>query len=150
MSNTLYGKSFEILMVEHNPHHAKLVLETLRDAGVRKNIRIAKNGAEALSFLQREGQYSNMPRPNLILLELDLPKVDGREVLEKIKTDISLRTIPVLVLTTSQDKKDIHLAYHLQANCYITKPINIDQFVRVVKNIEEFWLSIVKLPPDLG
>lgn len=137
-------------MVEHNPHHVKLVLETLRDAGVRNNIRIAKNGAEALSFLQREGQYSKMPRPNLILLELDLPKVDGREVLEEIKTDVSLRTIPVLVLTTSQDEKDVQLAYNLQANCYITKPINIDQFVRVVKNIEEFWLSTVMLPPDLG
>jgi CheY-like chemotaxis protein len=133
-------------MVEHNPHHIKLVLETLQNAGVRYKIRIAKDGVEALSFLQGEGKYSNMPRPSLILLELDLPKKNGLEVLEEIKADESLKRIPVLVLTTSQEKKDIHSAYTLHANCFITKPINIDQFVRVVKNIEEFWLSIVKLP----
>lgn len=150
MSSFLYGKPIEILMVEHNPHDVELVQKILRDAEVKTNMRIAMDGVEALSFLRREGEYANMPRPDLILLELNLPKKDGREVLEQIKLDRSLKSIPVLVLTTSQDKEDVLLAYNLQANCYITKPIDLDQFVRVVKNIEEFWLSIVKLPHDYG
>jgi len=150
MSRFQYRKPLEILMVEHNPHDVELVLETLRDAGVRNIIHVAKDGAEALSFLRREGQYANMPRPNLILLELNLPKVDGRQVLEEIKTDQNLKSIPVLVMTTSQGEDDVLLAYNLHANCYITKPIDVDQFVRVVKSIEEFWLSIVKLPSDFN
>ncbi len=150
MGNFYFGKPIEILMVEHNPHDVELVQKILRDAEVKNNMRIAKDGVEALSFLRREGEYANMPRPNLILLELNLPKKNGREVLEQIKSDRSLKSIPVLVLTTSQDEEDVLLAYTLQANCYITKPIDSDQFGRVIKNIEEFWLSIVKLPHDLG
>ncbi len=150
MSSFLYGKPIEILMVEHNPHDVELVQKILRDAEVKNNIRIAVDGVEALSFLRGEGEYANMPRPDLILLELNLPKKDGREVLEQIKSDRSLKSIPVLVLTTSQDKEDVLLAYSLQANCYITKPIDSDQFARVMKSIEEFWLSIVKLPHNSG
>ena len=150
MGNFYFGKPIEILMVEHNPHDVELVQKILRDAEVKNNMRIAKDGVEALSFLRREGEYANMPRPNLILLELNLPKKNGREVLEQIKSDRSLKSIPVLVLTTSQDEEDVLLAYTLQANCYITKPIDSDQFGQVIKNIEEFWLSIVKLPHDLG
>ena len=150
MSSFLYGKPIEILMVEHNPHDVELVQKILRDAEVKNNIRIAVDGVEALSFLRGEGEYANMPRPDLILLELDIPKKDGREVLEQIKSDRSLKSIPVLVLTTSQDKEDVLLAYSLQANCYITKPIDSDQFARVMKSIEEFWLSIVKLPHNSG
>jgi two-component system response regulator len=150
MSSFLYGKPIEILMVEHNPHDVELVQKILRDAEVKNNIRIAVDGVEALSFLRGEGEYANIPRPDLILLELNIPKKDGREVLEQIKSDRSLKSIPVLVLTTSQDKEDVLLAYSLQANCYITKPIDSDQFIRVMKNIEEFWLSIVKLPHDSG
>ncbi len=150
MGNFYFGKPIEILMVEHNPHDVELVQKILRDAEVKNNMRIAKDGVEALSFLRREGEYANMPRPNLILLELNLPKKNGREVLEQIKSDRSLKSIPVLVLTTSQDEEDVLLAYTLQSNCYITKPIDSDQFGRVIKNIEEFWLSIVKLPHDLG
>lgn len=150
MSSFLYGKPIEILMVEHNPHDVELVQKILRDAEVKNNIRIAVDGVEALSFLRGEGEYANIPRPDLILLELNLPKKDGREVLEQIKSDRSLKSIPVLVLTTSQDKEDVLLAYSLQANCYITKPIDSDQFIRVMKNIEEFWLSIVKLPHYSG
>lgn len=150
MSSFLYGKPIEILMVEHNPHDVELVQKILRDAEVKNNIRIAVDGVEALSFLRGEGEYANIPRPDLILLELNIPKKDGREVLEQIKSDRSLKSIPVLVLTTSQDKEDVLLAYSLQANCYITKPIDSDQFIRVMKNIEEFWLSIVKLPHYSG
>ena len=150
MGNFYFGKPIEILMVEHNPHDVELVQKILRDAEVKNNIRIAVDGVEALSFLRGEGGYANMPRPDLILLELNLPKKDGREVLEQIKSDRSLKSIPVLVLTTSQDKEDVLLAYSLQANCYITKPIDSDQFARVMKSIEEFWLSIVKLPHNSG
>ncbi len=150
MSSFRDGKPIEILIVEHNPHDVELVQKILRDVEVKTNMRIAKDGVEALSFLRREGEYANIPRPDLILLELNLPKKDGREVLEQIKSDRSLKSIPVLVLTTSQDKEDVLLAYSLQANCYITKPIDSDQFVRVMKNIEEFWLSIVKLPRNMG
>ena len=150
MSSFRYGKPIEILMVEHNPHDVELVQKILRDVEVKTNMRIAKDGVEALSFLRREGEYANIPRPDLILLELNLPKKDGREVLEQIKSDRSLKSIPVLVLTTSQDKEDVLLAYSLQANSYITKPIDKDQFVRVIKSIEEFWLSIVKLPRNMG
>ncbi len=150
MSSFRYGKPIEILMVEHNPHDVELVQKILRDVEVKTNMRIAKDGVEALSFLRREGEYANIPRPDLILLELNLPKKDGREVLKQIKSDRSLKSIPVLVLTTSQDKEDVLLAYSLQANSYITKPIDKDQFVRVIKSIEEFWLSIVKLPRNMG
>ncbi len=150
MSSFRYGKPIEILIVEHNPHDVELVQKILRDVEVKTNMRIAKDGVEALSFLRREGEYANIPRPDLILLELNLPKKDGREVLKQIKSDRSLKSIPVLVLTTSQDKEDVLLAYSLQANSYITKPIDKDQFVRVIKSIEEFWLSIVKLPRNMG
>lgn len=150
MSSFLPGKPIEILLVEHNLQDVELIQEILRDAEVKNNIRIAIDGVRALSFLRGEGEYRKMPRPDLILLEFNIPKKDGREVLEEIKADVSLKRIPVLVLTTSQDQEDVLLAYALQANCYITKPIDSDRFVRVVKNIEEFWLNIAKLPRDLG
>jgi two-component system response regulator len=109
---------------------------------------VVEDGMEAMAFLRREGKYADVPRPDLVLLDLNLPKKDGREVLEEIKTDDELKRIPVVVLTTSQAEEDILRAYGLNANCYITKPVDLDQFVKVVNSIEEFWLSIVKLPSE--
>ena len=141
------GKPIEILVVEDNPGDARLVKETLKDVKILNNLGIAKDGQEALDFLHREGDYAEAPHPDLILLDLNLPKKDGREVLREIKADKNLKRIPVVVLTTSKAEEDILRSYDLQANCYITKPVDLDEFIKVIKSIESFWLTIVKLPP---
>ncbi|MDX1993693.1 MAG: response regulator [bacterium] len=137
----------EILLVEDNPGDVRLTREALRDSKLHNNLSVVEDGAEALAFLRREGSYSGAPRPDIILLDLNLPKLSGREVLQEIKKDESLRRIPVVILTTSDDEQDILASYDLYANCYITKPVDINRFVTIVKSIENFWFSIVKLPP---
>ncbi len=138
----------EILMVEDNPDDVMLTGELLKAAWPRTRLHFAEDGAEALTFLRREERYANVPRPDLIVLDLNLPKKDGREVLAEIKADDSLRRIPVIVLTTSQAPSDILRAYDLHANCYITKPRELDQYFEVVKCIEDFWLTTAKLPRE--
>jgi two-component system, chemotaxis family, response regulator Rcp1 len=140
------SRALEILLVEDNPGDARLTTEALRDAKVHNNLSIVADGLEAMAFLRREGKYGDAPRPDLILLDLNLPRKDGREVLAEIKRDDALRRIPVVVLTTSQAEEDILRAYNLSANCYITKPVDLDQFLKVVQSIQDFWLEIVKLP----
>ena len=140
----------EILLVEDSPADVRLTIEALRDAKVRNNLHVAQDGEEALAFLRQEGTHADAVRPDLILLDLNLPKKDGREVLEEIKADPTLRRIPVVILTTSEAEQDILRSYDLHANCYITKPVDLDQFITVVRTIEDFWLTIVKLPPGAG
>lgn len=142
------SRPVEILLVEDNPGDVRLTREALHDAKVRNNLNVVGDGVEALAFLRRLGKYSAAPRPDLILLDLNLPKKDGREVLEEIKQDGSLRHIPVVILTSSQAEQDILQAYELHANCYVSKPVDLDQFITVVKSIEDFWFTIVKLPPE--
>ncbi len=137
-----------ILLVEDNPGDVRLTVESLNQSKIRNSMNVVEDGMEAMAFLRREGKYADVPRPDLVLLDLNLPKKDGREVLEEIKTDDELKRIPVVVLTTSQAEEDILRAYGLNANCYITKPVDLEQFVKVVNSIEEFWLSIVKLPSE--
>ena len=139
----------EILLVEDNPGDVRLTLEVMKDARVRNHMSMVKDGVEALAFLRHEGDFADAPRPDLILLDLNLPKKDGREVLADIKADPTLRGIPVVVLTVSKDEEDVLKSYDLYANCYVTKPINMEQFIAVVKSIEDFWLTIVKLPHDI-
>jgi len=141
------GKPIQILLVEDNPGDVRLVKEALKDVKMLNNLRVAKDGVEALDFLHREGNHTGAPRPDLILLDLNLPKKDGREVLKDIKADKNLKRIPVVVLTTSKAEEDILRSYDLQANCYITKPVDLDEFIKVVKSIKDFWFTIVKLPP---
>lgn|SRR5574340_280111 len=139
-------KPIEILLVEDNPGDVRLTREALKEAKVINNLNVIKDGMEALAYLRKEGPYAAAPRPHLILLDLNLPKRDGREVLATIKADEALKRIPVVVLTTSQDEQDVLKSYNLHANCYITKPVDLDQFIRVVRSIEDFWLGIVVLP----
>jgi chemotaxis family two-component system response regulator Rcp1 len=138
--------SIEILLVEDSPGDVRLTQEALRDAKVQNNLHVASDGIDATSFLRRQGKHANAPRPDLILLDLNLPKKSGREVLEEIKLDPILKSIPVVILTTSAAEEDILRSYQLHANCYITKPVDLDQFLKVVKTIDNFWLAIVKLP----
>ena len=145
MSNGI-GRPVEILLVEDNPGDVRLTEEALKEGKVLNNIHLANDGVEAVSFLQKEGKYTDAVRPDLILLDLNLPKKDGREVLMEIKKDEALRRIPVVVLTTSRAEEDIIRTYDYHANCYITKPVDFDQFIKVIKSIEDFWLSVVKLP----
>ena len=135
----------EILLVEDNPGDARLTREALRDARVRNNLHVAADGVDALAFLRRQGKHAAVAKPDLILLDLNLPKKDGREVLEEIKGDDQLRHIPVVILTTSQAERDIAESYRLRANAYVTKPVDLEQFLKVVQSIEHFWLEIVKL-----
>lgn len=137
----------EILLVEDNPGDVRLTIEALKEGKVANKIYVAADGIEALAFLRREGKYENAPKPDLILLDLNLPKKNGREVLAEIKMDSRLKRIPVVILTSSQAEKDIVTTYNLHANCYITKPVDFGQFIDVVKSIENFWFTIVKLPP---
>jgi chemotaxis family two-component system response regulator Rcp1 len=141
-------RPIEILLVEDNPGDVRLTVEVLKEGKVKNNISTVDNGVDALAFLHREGKYANASHPDLILLDLNLPKKDGREVLLEIKGDSNLKRIPVVVLTTSQAEQDILKVYNLHANCYITKPVDLDQFINVVKSIEDFWLTIVKLPKN--
>lgn len=140
------GRAIEILLIEDNPGDVRLTMEALRDARVHNQVHVARDGVEALAFLGHEGPYQSVPRPDLILLDLNLPRKDGREVLAVIKGDPALRRIPVVVLTTSQDEQDILASYDLHANSYIVKPVDLDQFISIVKSIEGFWFEIVKLP----
>jgi two-component system, chemotaxis family, response regulator Rcp1 len=142
------SKPIEILLVEDNAGDARLLLEAIEDVKMQNRLTWLRDGVEALEFLRRGAKYQKAPRPDLILLDLNLPRKDGREVLEEIKADPKLRSIPVVILTTSQADEDIFRAYHLNANCYITKPVNLEQFLKVVKSIKEFWLTIVKLPTE--
>jgi CheY-like chemotaxis protein len=137
----------EILLVEDNPGDVRLTMEALKENKVLNNLSVVNDGMEAIAYLRREGRYADAHRPDLILLDLNLPKKNGKEVLAEIKTDPDLKRIPVVVLTASSSEKDILHSYNLSANCYITKPVSLDQFVEVVKSIENFWLTIVKLPP---
>jgi chemotaxis family two-component system response regulator Rcp1 len=139
-------KPVEMLLVEDNPGDARLAIEALKDAKVHNNLSWVQDGVEAMTFLRREGAYSDAPRPDVILLDLNLPKKDGREVLADVKADEDLRRIPVVILTVSGAEEDIVKTYNLHANCYIRKPIDLDQFMKVVKAIKDFWLSIVILP----
>ena len=137
----------DILLVEDNAADVRLTQEVLTDSKIRNNITVATDGAEALSCLRQQGKFKGAPRPDLILLDLNLPVKDGREVLAQIKNDPELKAIPVVILTTSKAEEDIVRTYNLHANCYITKPVDLEQFVTVVNYIEDFWLAIVKLPP---
>jgi chemotaxis family two-component system response regulator Rcp1 len=136
----------EILLVEDNPGDIRLTKEALKEAKVLNRLTVVRDGVEALKCLRRQGEYADASRPDLILLDLNLPKKDGREVLSEIKSDDTLKRIPVVILTTSQDEQDVLKSYGLHANCYITKPVELDQFITVVKAIEDFWLGIVVLP----
>ena len=150
MINGGMGKPVEVLLVEDNPGDVRLTLEALKDGKVNNHLSVVEDGVEALAFLRREGKYADASRPDLILLDLNLPKKDGREVLAEIKADEDLKRIPVVVLTTSKAEEDILKTYNLHANCYITKPVDFDQFVIVVRLIEDFWFTIVKLPRSDG
>ncbi len=147
MCATTFGKPVEILLVEDNPGDVDLALEALEDSKISNTVSVVGDGEEAMAFLRRSGKYTAAPRPDLILLDLNMPKKDGREVLAEIKADEDLKRIPVVILTSSQTEEDIFRSYNLHANCYITKPIDLHQFIRVVKAIEDFWLTIVSLPP---
>ena len=140
----------QILLVEDNPGDVLLTKEALRDDKLRVNLNVVVDGEEAMAFLRKEGRFTAVPRPDLILLDLNLPKKDGRQVLSEIKADDVLKCIPVVILTTSQAEEDILRAYRLSANCYVQKPIDLEQFIRVVRSIESFWFTVVKLPSQAG
>jgi chemotaxis family two-component system response regulator Rcp1 len=138
----------EILLVEDSPGDVRLTQEALRDGRLNNRLHVVPDGVDAMAFLRREGKHADAPRPDLILLDINLPRKSGHEVLEEVKTDPSLSLIPVVVLTTSDAEEDILRSYRLHANCYITKPVELDKFLRVIQSIEHFWVSIVKLPGD--
>ncbi|GAB4527596.1 MAG: response regulator [Anaerolineae bacterium] len=137
----------EILLVEDNLGDIRLTQEALKDSKLTNNLSVVQDGEQALAFLRREGKYADKPRPDLILLDLNLPRIDGRQVLAEIKDDDDLKRIPVVVLTTSDDEKDVLASYNLHANCFITKPVDLGRFIEIVQRIEGFWFQIVKLPP---
>jgi chemotaxis family two-component system response regulator Rcp1 len=141
-------RPIEILLVEDNPGDVRLTVEALREGRVPNNLHVASDGVEALEFLRRAGQFANAPRPDMVLLDLNLPRKDGREVLAEIKADPELRRIPIVVLTTSQAERDVLQSYNLHANCYITKPVDIDAFFATVRSIDSFWLAVVRLPSE--
>lgn len=138
----------EVLLVEDNPGDAQLTRIALEDSKISIHLNVVEDGVEAMAFLRKQDKYAKAAHPDIILLDLNLPKKDGREVLAEIKGDENLKRIPVVVLTTSQAEEDILKAYNLSANCYITKPVDFDQFVKIVQSIENFWFAIVKLPPE--
>ncbi len=142
------GRPVEVLLVEDNEGDIGLIEEVFEDGRINNNLSVVEDGEEAIDFLEKKGSFADAPRPDLILLDLNLPKKDGREVLKDIKENNKLKSIPVVVLTTSKAEKDILKSYDLHANSYITKPVNFDQFIKVVKSIEDFWLEVVKLPQD--
>jgi CheY-like chemotaxis protein len=147
MISQIYGRPIEILLVEDNPGDVRLTEEALKEGKVINNLSVVTNGVEALNFLSRKGKYTDAPRPDLILLDLNLPKKNGREVLVEIKESPDFKRIPVVILTISKDEQDILGSYDLHANCYIIKPVDLNQFISIVKSVEDFWLTIVKLPP---
>jgi CheY-like chemotaxis protein len=140
-------EAFDILLVEDNPGDARLAQEALKEGRIPSRLKVVVDGVEAMNFLRREGEHANAPRPQLVLLDLNLPRKDGRQVLAEMKADPELRRIPVVVLTTSQAEQDVTRSYDLHANCYITKPVDLDRFISVVRSIEEYWCSVVTLPP---
>ncbi|MBW8482025.1 response regulator [Actinomadura parmotrematis] len=140
------GRSIEVLLVEDDPGDVLLTTEAFEHNKVKNSLHVVNDGEQALAFLRREGRYAGAPRPDLILLDLNLPRKDGREVLEEVKADAGLRSIPVVVLTTSEADEDILRSYHLHANAYVTKPVDFDQFIRVVRQIDDFFVTVVKLP----
>ncbi|TET85658.1 MAG: response regulator [Anaerolineales bacterium] len=148
MNTVNMGHPVEILIVEDNPGDVRLMQEAMRDSKVLNKIHVVEDGVAAMAYLHRDGEYADVPCPDLIMLDLNLPMKDGREVLVEIKEDTELRRIPVVILTTSGAEDDILRTYNHHANCYITKPIDLQQFINVVRAIENFWLTIVKLPPD--
>ena len=145
---TPLGEPIEILLVEDNPGDVRLTTEALSEAKVRNRLAVARDGVEALQVLRREPPFEDAARPDIILLDLNMPRMDGREVLEQIKADPALSSIPVVVLTTSAAEEDVLRSYQLHASCYITKPVDLEQFVSVVKAIDDFWLTVVRLPPE--
>ena len=146
MATQEYGKPIDILLVEDNAGDTRLAVEALKESKLRNNLHIVTDGMEAMDFIYKRGKHAQVQRPDLILLDLNLPKKDGREVLAEIKADPDLKRIPVVILTISKAEEDVLKTYNLHANCFITKPLDLDQFVTVVKSIEDFWLTIVKLP----
>ena len=138
----------QVLLVDDNPGDVRLTQEAFKDAKVHLEMHVAYDGVEAMEFLQRQGRHADSPRPDLILLDLNLPRKDGREVLAEVKSDPALKMIPVVILTTSASDVDIERSYLLHANCYISKPVDLDGFLTVVRSIDNFWLSVVKLPPS--
>ena len=140
--------SIQVLLVEDNPGDVRLTKEALKEGKMLNRVTVVGDGVEALSFLRRQGKYADAGQPDLILLDLNLPKKDGRQVLAEIKADPGLKRIPVVVLTTSSAEEDIFKTYDLHANCYVTKPVDLEQFMRVVKSIEDFWITVVKLPSE--
>lgn len=141
------GRPIQILLVEDSPSDVAMTIEALREGRIINQMHVAEDGEIAMAFLHREGQYAKAPRPDLIILDLNLPKKDGREVLEEVKTDEDLKAIPVVVLTTSSAEADIMRSYKLHANSYVTKPVGFEPFLAAVRGIEDFWLSLVRLPP---
>jgi chemotaxis family two-component system response regulator Rcp1 len=139
-------KPIEILLVEDNPGDVRLTLEAFKEGKVQNHIEVVNDGVEAMAFLRREAPYFDVQTPDLILLDLNLPRKDGREVLREIKEDDILKSIPVIILTTSKTEQDILMTYHLHANCYLIKPIQLDDFLKLIRSLEEFWLSVVRLP----
>jgi CheY-like chemotaxis protein len=148
MTGQVKAKPINILLVEDNPGDVRLTREVLQEGKLLNHLYVAGDGVEALEFLRHEGRFAKTPHPDLILLDLNLPRMDGRELLAIIKADANLRRIPVVILTTSKAEEDIIASYNLYANCYITKPVDLDQFFSVVKSVEDFWFTVVKLPPD--
>jgi CheY-like chemotaxis protein len=142
------GRPVEVLLVEDSPGDVRLTREALKEGKVRNNLNVVCDGVEAMEYLLREGAYANATRPDIVLLDLNMPRKDGREVLAEMKADKNLRRIPVVILTTSEAEQDILRTYDLHANCYLTKPVDLDQFISIVKSVEDFWLTIVKLPRD--
>ena len=140
------ASSPEILLVEDNPGDVRLTREALKESKLHNNLSVVEDGAEALAFLRRQGRYANAPRPDILLLDLNLPRIDGRQVLEEIKNDDDLKRIPVVVLTTSSAEEDILRSYKLHANAYVTKPVDLDQFMNAVRQIDEFFVQVVRLP----
>jgi len=146
MKGNEMGRQIEVLLVEDNPGDARLAAEAMKEADVDNHVHVVKDGVEAIRFLQKEGEYSDMPRPDLIFLDLNLPRMSGREVLAIIKEDPDLRSIPVVILTVSSEEEDILRSYEHHANCYVSKPLDLEAFIDVVMGIEHFWFTIVQLP----
>ena len=146
MHNTVANKVVEILLVEDNPGDARLTAEIVKEGRLPHRLHIVEDGVEAMAFLRKQGKFADVPRPNIILLDLNMPHKDGREVLVELKQDPDLRGIPVVILTSSEDQEDIANCYQSHANCYIAKPLDLEEFVVVVRSVENFWLSTVKLP----
>ena len=146
----MIANPINILLVEDNPADARLIKEVFKDTKTKNKLYVVKDGVEAMAFLNQELEYTDIPRPDVILLDLNLPRKDGREVLKELKEDDVLKRVPIVVLTTSSAEEDIIRTYNNHANCYITKPVDFDQFLKVINSIEDFWLSVVKLPSNLN